>query len=131
MVRMIEVDEYGEYCEGNKATGPVIGGAFTADKGFLAHALAVEAMGQPIFGGGEGAKELKRQRRRVWRARLEEEVRRRISGVSWERTLYKCKVVKVVPVDEVHSAGMKPSGEEGWRERLFKEEKERALDVGE
>ena len=100
------------------------------DGGFLALALAVEAMGQPIFWGGEGAKELKRQMRRVWRARLEEEVRTRISVVGRVRTLYKCKAVKVVPVDEVHSPGIKPSGEERWREWLIKEEKERGLDRG-
>ena len=68
--------------------------------------------------------------RRVWRARLEEEVRMRISGVGRVKTLYKCKAVKLVPVDEVHSAGIKPSGEEGWRERLIKEEKERGFDGG-
>ena len=47
------------------------------------------------------------------------------------RTLYKRKEVKVVSLDEEHRAGIKPSGEEGWRERLIKEEKERGLDVGE
>ena len=87
-------------------------------------------MGQPIFSGGEGAKELKRQMRSVWRARLAEEVRTRISGVGRVRTLYKRKALKVVPVDEAHSAGIKPSGEEGWRERLIKDEKERGLDGG-
>ena len=127
---MIEGYEYGEYCEEGRATDRVIGGAFMADGGFSALALAVEAMGQPIFWGGEGAKELKRQMRRVWRARLEEEVRTRISGVGRGETLYKRKAVKVVPVDEAHTAGIKPSGEEGWRERLIKEEKERGLDEG-
>ena len=127
---MIEGYEYGEYCEEKKATNRVIGGAFTADGGFSALALEVEAMGKPTFWGGEGTKELKRQMRRVWRARLEEEVRTRISGVGRVRTLYKRKAVKVVPVDEAHSAGIKPSGEEGWRERLIKEEKERGLDGG-
>ena len=68
--------------------------------------------------------------RRVWRARLEEEVRTRISRVGRLRTLYKRKAVKVVPVDEVHSAGIKPSGEEVGRQRLIKEEKERELDGG-
>ena len=68
--------------------------------------------------------------RRVWRARLEEKVRTRISEVGRVRTLYKRKAVKVVPVDEAHSAGIKRSGEEGWRERLIKEEKERGLDRG-
>ena len=87
-------------------------------------------MGQPIFWGGEGAKELQRQMRCVWRSRLEEEVRTRISGVGRVRTLFKRKAVKVVPVDEAHSAGNKPNGEEGWRERLIKEEKERELDGG-
>ena len=87
-------------------------------------------MGQPIFWGGEGAKEVKRHMRRVWRARLEEEVRTRISRVGRVRTLYKGKAVKVVPVDEAHSVGIKPSGEEGWRERLIKEEKEGGLDGG-
>ena len=68
--------------------------------------------------------------RRVWTARLEEEVRTRMSGVGRVRTLYKRKAVKVVPVDEAHSAGIKPSGEEGWRERLIKEKKERGLHGG-
>ena len=68
--------------------------------------------------------------RRVWRVRLEEEVRTRISGVGRVRMLYKLKVVKVELVDEAHSAGIRPSGEEGWRERLIKEEKERELDGG-
>ena len=130
VVRMIEAYEYGEYCEEKMATNRLIGGGFTADGGFSALALAVEAMGQPIFWGGEGAKELIRRMRRVWRARLEEKVRTRISGVGRVRTLYKRKAVKVVPVDEAHSAGIKPSGEEGWRERLIKEEKERGLDGG-
>ena len=66
--------------------------------------------------------------RRDWRARLEEEMRARISGVGRVRTLYKRKVVKVLPVDEAHSAGIKPIGEEGWRGRLIKEEKEGELD---
>ena len=57
-------------------------------------------------------------------------MRTRISGVGRVRTLYKRKAVKVVPVDEAHSAGIKPSGEEGWRERLIREEKERGLDGG-
>ena len=63
VVRLIEGSEYGEYCEEKKATNQVIGGAFTADRGCSALALVVEAMGQPIFWGGEGAKELKRQMR--------------------------------------------------------------------
>ena len=54
----------------------------------------------------------------------------RINGVGRVRTLYKRKAVKVVPVDEAHSAGIKPSGEKGWRERLIEEEKERGLDGG-
>ena len=54
--------------------------------------------------------------RRVWRARLEEEVRTGISRVGRVRTLYKSKVVKVVPVDEEHIAGIKPSGEDGSSE---------------
>ena len=128
--RMIEGYEYGEYCEEKKAMNRVIGGAFTADRGFSALALAVEAMGQPIFWGREGAKELKRQMRRVWRARLEEEVRTRISGVGRVRMLYKHKAVKVEPVDEEHSVWIKPSREEGWRELLITEEKERGLDEG-
>ena len=66
--------------------------------------------------------------RRTWRARLEEEVRTRISGVGRVRTLYKRKGVKVVPVDAAHSAGIKPRGQEGWREWLIKEEKDRGLD---
>ena len=57
-------------------------------------------------------------------------MRTRISGIGRVRTLYKRKAVKVVPVDEAHSAGIKPSGEAGWRERLIKEEKERGLDGG-
>ena len=65
VVRMIEGYEYGEYCEEGRATDRVIGGAFTADGVFSAIALGVEAMGQPIFWGGEGAEELKRQMRRV------------------------------------------------------------------
>ena len=63
VVRMVEGYESGEYCEEGRAMDRVIGGAFTADGGFSALALAVEAMGQPIFWGGEGAKELKRQMR--------------------------------------------------------------------
>ena len=43
--RMIEGYEYGEHCEEKKATNRVIGGAFTADGGFSALALAVQAMG--------------------------------------------------------------------------------------
>ena len=86
--------------------------------------------GAAYFLGRGGAKELKRQMRRVWRASLEEEVRMRVSGVGRVRTLYKRKEVKVVLVDEAHSAGIKHSGEEGWRERLSKEEKERELDGG-
>ena len=54
MLRMIEGYEYGEYCEKKKAMNRVIGGGFTADGGFSALALAVEAMGQPIFWGGKG-----------------------------------------------------------------------------
>ena len=50
-VRLIEGYEYGEDGEGKKATDRVIGGSFTADGGFSALALAVEAMGQPIFLG--------------------------------------------------------------------------------
>ena len=64
----------------------MIDGVFTADGGFSRLALAVAAMGQPIFWGREGAKELKRLMRRVWRARMEEEVRMRISGVGRVRT---------------------------------------------
>ena len=130
VVTMIEGYEYGEYCEKKQDTDRVIGCAFTADGGFSALALAVEVMGQPIFWGGEGAKELKRQMRRVWRARLEEEVRTRVTGVGRVTTLYKRKAVKVVLVDEAHSVGIKPSGEEGWRGRLIKEQKQRGLDGG-
>ena len=130
VVRTIEGYEYSEYCKEKKGMKGVIRGAFKVDGGFSALALAVESMGQPIFWGREGAKELKRQMRRVWRASLEEEVRTRISGVGRVRTLYKRKAVKVVPVDKAHSAGIKPSGEEGWRERLIKEEKERKLYEG-
>ena len=130
VVKMIEGNEYGEYCEEGRATDRVIGGAFTADGGFSALALAVEAMGQPIFWGGERAKELKHQLRGVGRVRLEEEVSTRISRAGRVRMLYKRKAVKVVPVDEAHSAGIKPSGEEGWRGRLIMEEKERGLDGG-
>ena len=82
VVRMIEGYEYGKSCEGKLVTNRVIGGVFTADRAVLVLALAVEAMGQPTFWGGKGAKELKRQMRRVWRARLKEEVRTRISGVG-------------------------------------------------
>ena len=46
------------------------------------------------------------------------------------RTLNKHQEVKVVPVDEAHSARIKPSGEEGWREPSIKEEKEGGLDGG-
>ena len=105
MVGMIEGYEYGQYCQEKKTTHRVIGGAFTAVGEFSALALAVETMGQPIFGGGEGAQGLKRQMRQVWKARLEDVVRTRISGVGRVRTLYKCKAVKVVPVDEAHNAG--------------------------
>ena len=55
-------------------------------------------------------------------------MRTRISRVGRVRTLYKRMAVKVVQVDEAHSAGNKPSGEQGWREQLNKEEKERELD---
>ena len=130
VVRMMEGYEYGEYCEEGRAMDRVIGSTFTADGGFSALPLAVEAMGQPIFCGGEGAKELKRQMRRVWRARLEEEVRTRISEVGRVRMLYKRKAVKVVLVDEAHSVGIKPNGEERWRERLIKKEMETELDRG-
>ena len=130
VVRMIEGYEYGEYCEEKTVTNRVIGGAFKADGRFSALAFAVEAMGHPIFWGGEDAKELKLQMRLVLGARLEEEVRTTISGVGRVRTLYKHKVFKVVPVDDTHSAGIKLSGEEGWRERLIKEEKERGLNEG-
>ena len=58
-------------------------------------------------------------------------MRTRISGVGRVRTLYERKAVKVVLVDEAHSVGIKASGEERWRERLIKEEKERGLDEGE
>ena len=57
-------------------------------------------------------------------------MRTRISGVGRVRALYKRKAVKVVLVDKAYSAGIKPSGDEGWRERLIKEEKERGLDGG-
>jgi hypothetical protein len=36
----------------------------------------------------------------------------------------------VVPVNEGHEAGEKPVGEDRWRERLIKVEKERQLDKG-
>ena len=36
----------------------------------------------------------------------------------------------LVPVHEAHRAGIKPSGEDGWRDRLIKEEKERGLNGG-
>ena len=108
----------------------MIGGAFTAHGEFSELALAVKAMGQPIVCGGEGANELRHQMRRVWRARLEEEVRTRISGVGRVRTRYKLKAVKVVLVDEAHSVGIKPSGEEEWREQWIKEEKEEGSDEG-
>ena len=49
-------------------------------------------------------------------------MRTRISGVGRVRMLYKHRAVKVVPVDEAHSAGIKPSGEKGCKERLIKEE---------
>lgn len=68
--------------------------------------------------------------RRVWRARLEEEVRTRINGVGTVKTLYKHEAVKGIPVDEVHSAEIKRSGEEGWRERFIMKEKEGGLDGG-
>ena len=57
-------------------------------------------------------------------------MRTRISGVGRVRMLYKRKAVKVVSVDDAHSVGIKPSGEEGWREWLIKEEKGRGLDGG-
>ena len=57
-------------------------------------------------------------------------MRTRISGVGQVRTLYKHKVVKVGKVDKAHSAGIKPNGEEGWRERSIREEKEIGLDGG-
>ena len=58
---------------------------------------------------------------------MEEEARTRISRVGRVRTLSKRKAVKVVPADKAHSAGIKPSEEQGWRERLIKDEKERVL----
>ena len=61
---------------------------------------------------------------------MQEEVRKRISRIGRVRTLYKRKAVKEGPVDDAHSAGIKPSGEEGWREWSSKEEKERKLDAG-
>ena len=90
----------------------------------------MEALRQPIVWSGEGAKELKRQMRLIWRVRLEEEVRTGINGVGRVRTLYKRKAVKVVPVHEAHSAGIKPSGEEEWSERLVKNETAGGLDEG-
>ena len=116
--RMIERYEYGVYCEEKEATDS------------LALPSGVVAMGQPMFWCWAGAKDLKCPIRRVWRARLDEEVRTRISGTGRVRTLYKRKAVEVVPVDEAHSAGIKPSGEGEWREQLIKEEKERGLDAG-
>ena len=44
------------------------------------------------------------------------------------RTLYKCKAVKVVPVDEEQGARIKPIREEGWRKWLIKEEKQSRWD---
>ena len=44
-----------------------------------------------------------------------------ISGVGGVRTLYKRNAVKVVPLDEALSVGIKPNREEGWREWLIKE----------
>ena len=90
------------------------------DGGFSVLALAVEAIGQPIFWGGKGAKELKHQIRRVWRARLEEEVRTRISGVGRLRTLCERKAVKVGLVDEAHIAGIKCGDQGGWRRGVEK-----------
>ena len=60
VVRMIEGYEYGVYWEEKKTKDLVIGGVFTADGGFSTLALAVEAMGQPIFWGGDWTKGLKR-----------------------------------------------------------------------
>ena len=68
--------------------------------------------------------------RAVWRARLAKALRTRISGVGRVRALLKHKVVKVVPLDEGQSAGIRPSGEEGWREWLIQEEKETGLNGG-
>ena len=109
----------------------MIGDVFRVDRWFSRLTLALEPMGQPILSGVEGAKELKHQMRRVWRARLEEEVRTRISGVGRITTLYKRKAVKVVPVDEAQSAVFKVSGEKGWRDWLSNGEEERDLDRGE
>ena len=50
---MIKGYEYGENCEVKEAMNRVIGGAFTEQEGFSALALAVIAVGQPIFGGGD------------------------------------------------------------------------------
>ena len=49
LVRIIEGYEYCKYCKEKKATNQVIGGAFMVDGGFLALALALEAMGQSIL----------------------------------------------------------------------------------
>ena len=46
-------------------------------------------MGQPILWGGERAKVLKCQMRRVWRVRLDKEVKMRVREVGRVRTLYK------------------------------------------
>ena len=53
MFRKIKVYKYGRYCEDGTATDRVIVSAFAEDAGFSALALAVEAMGQPIFGAGK------------------------------------------------------------------------------
>lgn len=59
-----------------------------------------------------GAKKLQCQIRPVWRERLEEDMRKRICRVRRMRTLYESEAIKVVPVDEVHSAEIKPSAPE-------------------
>ena len=102
----------------------MVGAAMNAEDGGMAECeIAVRARGQPNFKGGEGAKEFKRTVRQLWWERRKQEVRRRIGGgvgggEAKQRTLYKRKGVKVVPVDEAQEGGIKPVGEAGWREGL-------------
>ena len=73
------------------------------DRGIAECEIAVQARGQPKFKGGKGAKELQKMVRQLWWERREQEVRRKIGrgvggGEGKQRTLYKRKEVKVVPV---------------------------------
>ena len=131
-IRLLDEEDYdcdqgGENEHHSSKRHMLVGAAMKVEDGGMAEcAIAVRAMGQPSFKGGEGAKELKKMVRQLWWARREQEVRRRIAGrEAKQRMLYMRKGVKVVLVDKAHREGIKPAGEEGWRERLVGLEGER------